>query len=313
MIKVFGIDLSDYVSPQKGNVDKEIMEFSDIGWVDSTSPNTLTYALSTAIAKKVILNPNITGVLVGLDEIQDLNFTIPVVRSEDPVHVFYSMYNAVAKLRVPTWKSRVAASAKISKLSTVSHAGVEVGEDVVIEDGCHVLAGSVLGDGVILRTGSVVGAEGFEHKRTSLGVISAVHDGLSILENNVELGANTTVDKGIFGRNTVIGCNSKIDNQVHVGHRTQIGENVFVAAGCTISGSVTIENDCWIGPGSTISNGVFIGEAARVTLGSVVVKDVVAGETVSGNFAIPHKSFLKVYRAFLKPILEHSNSSSSKK
>jgi len=92
----------------------------------------------------------------------------------------------------------------------------------------------------------------------------------------------------------------KSDVMVYVGHNSQIGRKTFLAAGAKIPGNVWIGEDVWIGVNATISNRIRIGDGARVSLGSVVTKDVPAGATVSGNFAIDHQRFLKNLKASLR-------------
>jgi UDP-3-O-[3-hydroxymyristoyl] glucosamine N-acyltransferase len=92
-----------------------------------------------------------------------------------------------------------------------------------------------------------------------------------------------------------------LDNGVHVGHNTCIGQNCLLAARVVLSGNVTIKDDVYIGPSSTISNRVTINQEARVSIGSTVVQDVLPQEEVSGHFAIPHKLYLK-QKAWLKKI-----------
>jgi UDP-3-O-[3-hydroxymyristoyl] glucosamine N-acyltransferase len=87
-----------------------------------------------------------------------------------------------------------------------------------------------------------------------------------------------------------------VSSLVNISHNVSIGSACRVGAGACILGSSRIENKAWIGPNSTVANRIRIGEVARVSLGSVVVRDVAGGETVSGNFAVPHAEFLNQYR-----------------
>ena len=86
---------------------------------------------------------------------------------------------------------------------------------------------------------------------------------------------------------------------VHIGHGAQLGARTFVASGAHIAGNCRIGSDVWIGVNATISNRIRIGDGARVSLGSVVTKDDPAGATVTGNFAIDHRQFLKNLKASL--------------
>jgi UDP-3-O-[3-hydroxymyristoyl] glucosamine N-acyltransferase len=120
-----------------------------------------------------------------------------------------------------------------------------------------------IGDRVILHAGVVIGADGFGYVRGDLGYHKFPQIGTVVIEDEVELGANTTVDRGALGR-TRIGKGTKLDNMVHVGHNCDIGERVVIAAQTGISGSVTIEDDCVIG------GQVGFGDHIRVLSGAVI-------------------------------------------
>jgi UDP-3-O-[3-hydroxymyristoyl] glucosamine N-acyltransferase LpxD len=108
------------------------------------------------------------------------------------------------------------------------------------------------------------------------------HIGGIVFGLGVEIGANTTIDRGAIA-STVIRDNVKIDNGVHVGHNVHIGESSILTAHCCIGGSVRIGERCWIGLGAQIKNQIEIGDGATVGMGAVVVKDVPSGVTVVGN------------------------------
>src|SRR5256714_6134960 len=123
---------------------------------------------------------------------------------------------------------------------------VTIGTDCVIHPNVFIEDGATIGDRAILHAGVVIGADGFGYVRGDMGYHKFPQIGTVIIEDDVELGANTTVDRGALGR-TRIGKGTKLDNMVHVGHNCDIGERVVIAAQTGISGSVTIEDDCVIG------------------------------------------------------------------
>ena len=153
--------------------------------------------------------------------------------------------------------------------------GVTVGADCVIHPNVFIEDGMTIGNRVILHAGVVIGADGFGYVRGDMGYHKFPQIGSVIIEDDVELGANTTVDRGALGR-TRIGRGSKLDNLVHVGHNCDIGERVVIAAQTGISGSVTIEDDCVIG-GQVgfgdhihVQSGAIIGSKAGVLPGKIV-------------------------------------------
>jgi len=148
-------------------------------------------------------------------------------------------------------------------------AGVVIGANVTIGDECVVhpnatlYDGVAIGDRVILHAGVCLGADGFGYVRDDMGYHKFPQIGTVVIEDDVELGAHTCVDRAALGR-TRIGRGSKLDNLVHVGHNCDIGERVVIAAQTGISGSVVIEDDAIIG------GQVGFGDHTRVLKGAVI-------------------------------------------
>jgi acetyltransferase-like isoleucine patch superfamily enzyme len=117
------------------------------------------------------------------------------------------------------------------------------------------------------------------------------------LKPYVELLANVCVARALFGGETTLGEETVADNLVYIAHDVQIGRRVQICALVNILGRVEIGDEAYIGPSSVIINGARIGEKAKVSIGAVVTRDVPAGTTVSGNFAIPHDRFLTHLRS----------------
>jgi UDP-3-O-[3-hydroxymyristoyl] glucosamine N-acyltransferase len=164
---------------------------------------------------------------------------------------------------------------------TELHAGASLGDNVVIGHDCVIHPNVViydnvtLGDGVILHAGVVVGADGFGYVRDDVAHHKFPQIGTVTIEDDVEIGANTTVDRGALGQ-TRIGRGTKIDNLVHVGHNVDIGERVIIAAQTGISGSVIIEDDVIIGgqvgfgDHIRVQSGAVIGSKAGILPGKIV-------------------------------------------
>jgi UDP-3-O-[3-hydroxymyristoyl] glucosamine N-acyltransferase len=171
----------------------------------------------------------------------------------------------------------------------VLHAGVRVYADVVIGAGSVLHAnvvvrhGCTLGRRVILHQGVAIGADGFGYRPDpgGRGLVKLPHLGDVVLEDDVEIGANSCVDRAKFS-STVIGAGTKIDNLCQIAHNCRVGRGVVIA-GCTgMGGSVTIGDGAQIGGGVGLSDHVTIGPGARVGGGSVVYQDVPAGATWLG-------------------------------
>jgi UDP-3-O-[3-hydroxymyristoyl] glucosamine N-acyltransferase len=171
--------------------------------------------------------------------------------------------------------------------------GAYVGPDAVLGAGCslapRVVIGErcVLGDRVLVHAGAVIGADGFGFRQDRDGRhIKIPQLGIVELGHDVEIGANTTVDRARFGT-TRIGTGTKLDNQIHVGHNCVIGEHCAIAGLTAIAGSATIGDRVLIGGASAINGGAHIGAGARINGASIVVDDVEPGQAVGGNPARP--------------------------
>jgi UDP-3-O-[3-hydroxymyristoyl] glucosamine N-acyltransferase len=227
---------------------------------------------------------------------------IPLV-VEDPRWAFYTLLNHMARMK-PKFPTAVDSGAAIDPSAMVSPEGVRIGAGTIVEPRAVILSGTVIGANCLIRAGAVIGADGFEHKRTSKGVLSVLHDGEARIGDRVEIGVNNSVAKGFSYRHTVIGSDSKFDALVHFAHGAQCGRECFFAANAMIAGSVSIGEKVWVGPSVSVSNMVRIGDGAFLTMGSVVVGDVDAGGKVAGNFAMPQYAFIRHMRKISNPSKE---------
>jgi UDP-3-O-[3-hydroxymyristoyl] glucosamine N-acyltransferase len=152
--------------------------------------------------------------------------------------------------------------------------------NVFIEDNC------TIGDNVILHAGACIGADGFGYVRDRAdGYVKFPQIGIVIIEDDVEIGANTCIDRGSLGE-TRIGRGTKIDNLVQIAHNVRIGERVIIAAQTGISGSTVVESDCIIGgqvgmgDHATVKSGAIIGSQAGILPGKIVREGVWWGTPV---------------------------------
>jgi UDP-3-O-[3-hydroxymyristoyl] glucosamine N-acyltransferase len=156
-------------------------------------------------------------------------------------------------------------------------AGCQIGPAVYITSQCSI------GDNVKIGAGCTIGQQGFGYERDEKGVpVKFPHLGRVVIEDNSEIGSNTTIARGNL-RDTRIGRHVKIDDQVYVAHNCEIGESTMIAGGARICGGVVIGTQCWVGAGSTILQGLNIGQRATIGLGAVVVSSVEIDTVVAGN------------------------------
>lgn len=177
--------------------------------------------------------------------------------------------------------------------------GSRIGRDCRVGPGVSILDGSVLGDRVLVHAGARIGSDGFGFVDTAEGAVKIPQVGGCVIGDDVEIGANSTIDRGALG-DTTIGARTKLDNLVHVGHNVRIGEDCMIVAQVGIAGSTRIGSGVALAGQAGIAGHLEIGDGARVSARSAVFKDVPPGETYGGYPARPHRSFLKASAALLR-------------
>lgn len=169
--------------------------------------------------------------------------------------------------------------------------GVIVGRDCRI--GAHAsLAYALLGARVYVYPGARIGQEGFGFAITKAGLLTVPQLGRVILEDDVEVGANTTIDRG-SARDTIIGAGSRIDNLVQIGHNVVLGRCCVVVAQVGISGSTILGDFVQVGGQAAMAGHLRIGEGARIGAQAGVISDVASGVQMLGSPARPKQEFLR--------------------
>jgi len=277
-------------------------EFTDLCLASRAGPGSLIYVSApTLLGAAIRLRP--AAIIAAPDVVTGIPETIAVALSADPERAFYELHTRLMTIGF-YWTdaaNRIDPTARINDHAWIAPRNVTIGPGCIVEPHATIHERVTLGTGVIIRSGAVIGAEGFEFKGPAMrqgraaraanvyeGVSAIPHAGSVWIGDRAEVQANSVVDRSVFNEPTRIGADSKLDNLVQVAHNVRIGERTLVAAGATIAGSADIGDEVWIGPGAVISSGVRVGDGAAVVIGTTVIRDVAAGTRVAND--------LKVYR-----------------
>ncbi len=169
--------------------------------------------------------------------------------------------------------------------------GVVVGRDCRI--GAHVsLSHALLGARVYVYPGARIGQEGFGFACISAGFLTVPQLGRVILEDDVEVGANTTIDRG-SAQDTVIGAGSRLDNLVQIGHNVKLGRCCVIVAQVGISGSTVLEDFVRVGGQAAMAGHLHIGRGAQIGAQAGVISDIPAGSMMLGSPAQPKQDFFR--------------------
>lgn len=283
--------LFDFIRTETEYKIKKDVEYT--GMTDSTRPNTLSFLDNPKFAGDLCNNKNIVAAFVREKDVSSLPGNVEAVIVENPKAVLFELHNAYCKMCLKYNKSVISETAVVHPTAFVASEGVILNDNVVIGPNCSILSGVQIGEHTTIGPNCVIGSEGFHVFSDTKSVKKMViHDGSVLIGQNVDLQALVTVDKGLMGRDTIIGDECKLDNLVQIAHRVHLAKGVSLASGACVAGSVNIGNNVWVGPGSVVSNRVNVDDGAKILIGSIVIRNVKAKESVSGNFAQEHKKHL---------------------
>lgn len=224
----------------------------------------------------------------------------PPVKLEDSIHSsavigdsFSGGKQVVAKAGVVVGDNVVIGDRVLLHPNVVLGDGVTIGSDVIIYPNVTILDNCIIGDRVIIHAGTVIGSDGYGFAPDGEKYSKISHVGIVRIGDDVELGANNTIDRATYGE-TWIKNGVKTDNQVHVAHNVVVGENTLLVAQVGIAGSTTIGDHVILAGKAGIAGHLTIGNNAVIGPGAGILKSVEEGNVVSGTPGMPHKLWLRV-------------------
>jgi UDP-3-O-[3-hydroxymyristoyl] glucosamine N-acyltransferase len=241
--------------------------------------------------------------------IEEFPESMALLRCADPEMAFITAVGLLHPAR--TYQQQIAPQAVLGanvSLADNVHIGAYavIGDGVSIGEGCVILAGAyignnvkigeqcriypyaviyddtVIGDNVMIHSGAIIGADGFGYKFRNHAHVKVPQVGNVVIADNVEIGANTCIDRGALG-STTIGMGSKIDNLVQIGHNNKVGQHVIMCGLTGVSGSCNIGDYAILAGSSGIADHVTIGQGAVIMARSGVAGDVAAGTQMFGS------------------------------
>lgn len=237
----------------------------------------------------------IAGVITTADLADRIPEDLGLAVSPEPMVALDRIHRQLA---AASGRLREGFETRIGEGARVHDGAIVAPRDVVIGDGCEILPGAIIHSGTHIgratriHSNAVIGADAYEVVMLDGVQRLRPQTGGTAIGQNCEILSGTVVTRAAFCGATTIGHHVVVDCNGTVSHDCRIGDNVRVGGGSWLGGRVTIGDRASIGPNVAVANGIAIGARAKVSIGSVVTRDVEADAQVSGNFAIPHERFL---------------------
>lgn len=297
------------------------VELTGIAAIDEATPNTLSYIEGNKFASEVATT-SASALILPLDEtlqLQAQERNIAWISTSQPrllfaqaIALFYQPYrpnpaihptaviHPTAQIGIDVYigaHAVIEADVQIGdRVCVYPHVVIypqaKIGDRTTLHANCTVSERAQIGADCVIHSGAVIGAEGFGFVPISTGWYKMEQSGITVLEDGVEVGCNTTIDRPAVGE-TRIGKQTKLDNLVHIGHGCQIGANCAIAAQVGLAGGVKLGDRVILAGQVGIANQAKIGNGAIASAKAGIHHDIEPGEIVSGSPAVAHKLYIK--------------------
>ncbi|MRH99328.1 UDP-3-O-(3-hydroxymyristoyl)glucosamine N-acyltransferase [Kriegella sp. EG-1] len=263
--------------------------------------------------------------LVNRDFVPDQELKTTLIKVEDAYHSFSKLLQYYSEVKVskvgidnPVHKTQSLIYGKDLYIGAFSYLGenvtlgdnvkihpnvyigdeVSIGDNVVVFAGAKIHQGSIIGNDCVINSGAIIGADGFGFAPDGKGGYTKIpQTGNVILEDNVDIGAGTTIDRATMG-STILRKGVKLDNQIQIAHNVEIGEYTVIAAQTGVAGSTKIGKHCMIGGQVGIVGHITIGDNVRIQAQAGIGRSVKDDEIIQGSPAFNYGEFSKSYVHF---------------
>lgn len=310
----------------EGNPDVAVNNLSKI---EDGKPNTLSF-LSNSLYNQYLYTTNASIVIVAKDFIPEkpLKSTCTLIKVADPRQGFSVLLDTYNQMKIR--KAGIEAQSHVSKTAKLGEKvyvgaftyvgenvkignnvmlypnvfigdNTEIGDDTIIYAGVKIYHECKVGKSCIIQAGTVIGGDGFGFQpNTENNYFKIPHIGNVIIEDHVEIGANTTVDRATLG-STIIRKGVKLDNLIQIGHNAEIGENTIIVAQSGVAGSTVVGRDCMIGGQVGIVGHISIADGVKIAAQSGIGNDIKEkGAIVQGSPAYGVGEYKRSYVLFKK-------------
>lgn len=281
--------------PIKGINEIHVVEEGDIVFVDHPKyyDKALNSAATIVLINKRVECPKGKALLISEDPFRDFN---KITKHFNP---FIASQKSISE-------SAIIGEDTVIQPNVFIGDNVTIGKNCIVHPNVTIYSNSIIGNNVTIHANVVLGADAFYYKNRPEGFDKLISGGRVVLEDNVDLGASCTIDKGVTG-DTTIGRGTKIDNQVHVGHDTIIGKKCLIASQTGIAGCVIIEDEVTIWGQVGTNSGITIGKGAIILGQTGVTKSVEGGKTYFGTPISESREKLKEIAGIKRFLKEQKN------